>query len=60
MAFPTIATLIPPITTTKGGGFYVEHFLYVPSPGVRVENIKAQIRTKIEGLHSPGRSLVWI
>ena len=27
MAFPTIASLCPPITTTKGEGFYVELFL---------------------------------
>ena len=26
MAFPTIATLMPPITSTKGQGFYVELF----------------------------------
>ena len=26
MAFLTIVTLIPPITT-KGGGYYVKHFL---------------------------------
>ena len=32
MAFPIIATLILPITSTKGGGFYVEFFLKCAFP----------------------------
>ena len=32
MAFPTIKSLLPSISTRKGEGFYVELFLYVPSP----------------------------
>ena len=31
-AFSTIAYLFPPISTTKGEGFYVEPFVPVPSP----------------------------
>ena len=30
MAFPKIATLMPPVTTIKGEGFYVEPFLIQP------------------------------
>ena len=33
MDFPTIATMLPLITTTKGGGFYIKVFwmdMYLP------------------------------
>ena len=32
VAFPTIASLCPPITTTKGEGFYVELFFVSAFP----------------------------
>ena len=41
MAFPNIATLMLPVTTIKGEGFYVEPFLIRPSPlEYVVENVK--------------------
>ena len=42
MAFPKIATLMPPVNTIKGEGFYVEPFFDTTLLlGVVVENVKA-------------------
>ena len=38
--YPTIGSLRAPITTTKGEGYYVEFFLYVPSPWSRSQKRK--------------------
>ena len=41
MAFPTIVSLVPSISTRKGEGFYVELFFrYVPSPWSRSRKCK--------------------
>ena len=42
--YPTIASLCAPITTTKGEGYYVEFFLYVPSPWSRSQKRKGNQR----------------
>ena len=45
--YPTIASLCAPITTTKGEGYYVKFFLYVPSPWSRSQTRKGNQRDQM-------------